>query len=322
MRRRNGVKLPEASAVYSRVGLVASDFSNSGVTPVEETAVQQQQKSQPMRWREFTALGLWTLFADLLIFRTLGYSGPALFVALAPLFFLAREFEGKEKWIARIVVVLLWLCAARLAWAGSSLTVTSAVMLILALAMVTSGCLPMVLEGIAYATRVLIDGLIWIFGHRLPGIARGDDRAHAPTTATWLLPIAATAVFGGIFVLANPDLLNWVSKRFTRFADRLWSWFDGLSVWEIPFCLIAFVLGAGLLRPLVPMLRFGPADTKHEIDSSELKPAPLFAAYRNTLITLIVLFAAYLAFEFKTLWHRDFPPGFYYAGYAHQGRRG
>lgn len=31
------------------------------------------------------------------------------------------------------------------------------------------------------------------------------------------------------------------------------------------------------------------------------------------------LFAAYLCFEFWTLWRRDFPEGFYYAGYAHQG---
>ncbi|MGE3780477.1 MAG: DUF4153 domain-containing protein, partial [Pirellulaceae bacterium] len=29
--------------------------------------------------------------------------------------------------------------------------------------------------------------------------------------------------------------------------------------------------------------------------------------------------AAYLLFEFKTLWGRVFPPGFYYSGYAHEG---
>lgn len=282
-----------------------------------------------MRWRELIALGLWTFLADLLIFRTFGYSGPAAFFALVPLFFLAREFAGRRAWIALLIVGLLWLCAARLAWAGSGLTVASAVVLVFALAMVMSGCLPMVLEGFAYALRVLIDGLIWIFGHRLPdptGQHESQNKsgvvsqpATSSVTASWMLPILAAGVFGGIFVLANPDLLDLVSKRFTHMADRLWVWIEGLSVWEVPFCLVAFVLGAGLLRPLLPMKRIGPEDTRHDIDSTELRPAGLFAAYRNTLITLIVLFAGYLVFEFQTLWRRDFPPGFYYAGYAHQG---
>jgi hypothetical protein len=37
------------------------------------------------------------------------------------------------------------------------------------------------------------------------------------------------------------------------------------------------------------------------------------------LVAVIVLFAAYLLFEFGTLWGRTFPKGFYYAGYAHEG---
>ena len=44
-----------------------------------------------------------------------------------------------------------------------------------------------------------------------------------------------------------------------------------------------------------------------------------YAAVRNTLACVIGLFAVYLAFEFATLWFREFPKGFYYSGYAHQG---
>ncbi len=310
------------------------DHSTTAASPLGATAVHQANQSQPMQWRELIALSVWTLLADLLIFRTIGFSGPALFFALAPLFFLAREFAGQKPWIAMIIVALLWLIAARLSWAGSGLTVAAGVALIFALAMVMCGCLPMELDGIAYAARVLIDGLIWIFGRRLPptigNAAASDTTDHSnfdpqrqairtPQAANWLLPFAAVLVFGGIFVLANPNLLDWVSRKFTRFADRMWFWIEGMSIWEIPFCLLAFVLGAGLLRPLLPMPRIGPADTRLSFDPAEMRPARLFAAYRNTLITLIVLFAVYLVFEFQTLWRRDFPPGFYYAGYAHQG---
>ena len=45
----------------------------------------------------------------------------------------------------------------------------------------------------------------------------------------------------------------------------------------------------------------------------------MFAPFRNTLMTLIGLFTAYLFFEFCTLWFRKFPEGFHYSGYAHEG---
>jgi len=47
--------------------------------------------------------------------------------------------------------------------------------------------------------------------------------------------------------------------------------------------------------------------------------ADYFEAFRNTLVTLIALFAVYLVFEISTLWFHEIPQGFYYAGYAHEG---
>jgi hypothetical protein len=45
----------------------------------------------------------------------------------------------------------------------------------------------------------------------------------------------------------------------------------------------------------------------------------LYNAFRNTLLTVIALFGCYLVFEFRTLWFREFPQGFHYSGYAHEG---
>ncbi|MBC7968501.1 MAG: DUF4173 domain-containing protein [Fuerstia sp.] len=45
----------------------------------------------------------------------------------------------------------------------------------------------------------------------------------------------------------------------------------------------------------------------------------MFGPFRNTLVTLISLFVVYLIFEFCTLWFRNFPAGFHYSGYAHEG---
>ena len=51
----------------------------------------------------------------------------------------------------------------------------------------------------------------------------------------------------------------------------------------------------------------------------ETAPRPLYLAWRNTLLVVILVYAIYLAFEFHTLWFRVFPKGFYYSGYAHEG---
>ena len=101
------------------------------------------------------------------------------------------------------------------------------------------------------------------------------------------------------------------------------------------------LIGAGALRPFWTESLFGwleepskrhsqdsvDADSAHELieDSSAAESgrstwaALHYGAVRNTLIALIGLFVVYLVFEFQTLWFREFPDGFYYAGYAHYG---
>jgi hypothetical protein len=120
-------------------------------------------------------------------------------------------------------------------------------------------------------------------------------------------------------VFANPDLFDSVALYFGKAANHLWSWFKGMSIWEAPFCVVALLVGAGLLRPAMPCFRIGASQPEQAPLVGDQDIALLYVAFRNTLLTLIGLFAVYLAFEFVTLWRREFPVGFYYAGYAHQG---
>ena len=95
-------------------------------------------------------------------------------------------------------------------------------------------------------------------------------------------------------------------------------WVAGISIWEAPFCIAALLLGVGLLRPALPLRTVGPTSNFAELAPGQAA-SPWYAVFRNTLVTLIALFLAYLVFEFTTLFQREFPDGFYYAGYAHQG---
>ncbi len=74
---------------------------------------------------------------------------------------------------------------------------------------------------------------------------------------------------------------------------------------------------AGLLRPLLRLSSLLLPPTS--VEDEQPAEAPLYVPFRNTLATVIALFALYLAYELLTLWTRDFPQGFYYAGYAHEG---
>ena len=130
--------------------------------------------------------------------------------------------------------------------------------------------------------------------YRLPSnsIESGGVTQANSRTLAWFLPMVAAVVFGSIFVFANPNLFDWVSLRITELADRFQQWFAGMSFWEIPFCILALLIGAGLMRPVLPLLRIGP--TEEEPLHAEVTRSDYYTPLRNTLWTLIILFAVTL----------------------------
>lgn len=295
---------------------MAGDLSAGNVSSVSDRA-EIGSPITPVVRGELLAIALWTLLADLLIFRTYGYTGPGLFLALVPPVFLIacpRLLVGPA---SKICIGLIVVVALRMMWQGSGWNVVSGWVLIVALSMSATGCVPYVLEGFVLGCRAIVDGAQRVSQYSLPRRIGRTAKANGQSL-TWILPVTATVVFGGIFILANPDLLDSFSFRMGQLVERIGLWLQGISIWELPFCVMALLIGAGLMRPALPLFRVGPVDAEL-LSASQPIRAPLFAAFRNTLITLIVLFAVYLTFEWITLWKRDFPSGFYYAGYAHQG---
>ena len=312
------------------------DQSSDDVSPFEDLDLPDMQsvEEEPVKPNLKTmslfallALAVWTALSDITIFRTRGYAGPGLFFFLAPIFLmLGSRVRGSERalpvnWISLVILLLTWAVAARLATAATELTLASGVILLLALATACWGAVPLVIETALYAIRVFFEGLWWLSQRSIPVFRISKDKEGGATKAgmAWslLLPLAAVGVFGGIFIFANPDLSDRFEVWIDEATDRVWKWIGGLSVWEIPFCITAFVVGAGLLYPVFPKWKLGPKDTR--LAERPAARSAMFGATRNMMLALIALFAVYLVFEFQTLWRRDFPEGFYYAGYAHQG---
>jgi hypothetical protein len=216
---------------------------------------------------------------------------------------------------------MLALLAVRMIWLGSALEVAVGFVLLVAAAMAIAGRRLYVLDIGAYALETIAAGAAGMV-HYLKSSGQLSPRIVRAHWLSVVLPLAALALFGTLFILANPDLATSFAEMVNQAVRSLVDWIKRLSLsWtEVLFWGATAWVAIGLLRPIVyrsVLARFSadvpPAKADAPVD------APLYPALRNTLLALIALFVVYLVYEFATLWFHEFPPGFYYAGYAHEG---
>ena len=304
-----------------------------------ETAVPRrpEEVEPPVTWREpAAAVGAAALF-DLLVYRTGGYAAAGLFfLGAAALLAFGSPFRVANRRAVAAVAALLALTALRLAWLGWAGAVVAGVLLIAGLALARSGRRVWATDTVLQLFQAIPAGppaaLTWRW---LAGARRadeGDGEANGPAAGkagrplSVSLPVAAGVAFAGLFLMANPDLKAsvgaWLSDLSLRFGDAV-RWLVPHPGQAILWVLIAG-LAAGLLRPLVRKSPLDPLAERERASAagraaSGPAPAAGYEAVRNTLLVVVGVFGAYLPFEFVTLWRRDFPDGFYYAGYAHEG---
>lgn len=277
-----------------------------------------------VRWREVASLLLIVALCDLTIYRGKGFAGYAALFVGASIFLSLGTARIRLNTSVWLLAPMLWVLAARLLWCGSPLTLMVGFAVLVCFAMSLSGIPPYVLEAIVFAASTIHAGYrgLLVYRPKLAGKASLISRIPAHR-AHWLavgLPLVAFVAFSALFMLANPDLLESFSKKLSRVMEELRVWLVefGPRPLEVLFWLVAGWVTIGLLRPQLDA-RDVPDDSRPVGDAGPPTLAPLYAAFRNTLVVVLVLFAAYLAFEFKTLWFRVFPKGFHYSGYAHEG---
>ena len=269
----------------------------------------------PVSWRELLSIVGLIGLADLTVYRGHGFAGGAAFFALAPLLLLCGAPRPQWRWPVGLTGGMLAVLAAHLVWCGSGGLVALGLLLIAAFAMSAAGMPPFVLEVFVYAFQSTPAGLVGLV-HYFRSANRFSPEGPTKRWLTFSLPVAAVTVFSALFILANPDITRFVSKSFRRAWTLIW---EPIGVGEFLLWLLVAIVSGGLLRPMWGNAAHEHAPLHVAGDPERQAEAELFAPFRNMLLAVIVLFAAYLVFEFQTLWFRVFPPGFYYAGYAHQG---
>lgn len=304
----------------------------------------------PERLRVIPVLAA-AVLCDVTLFRGGGYTGWAVAtVGVTALLPLARGELPARGWWA--VFGLCLLVAARLAGLGSPWSVAAAVTLVAASAVAARGATPFVSD-LPVAWLIAFPSGIAAWLEPLTREASKTDAPDGPAAAgkprsfraaEVVVPSVAVAGFGSIFLLANPDAASIVWQAVTdgaaRLAETLGAWAERLRlvivdvVGENPLADAAVVaaaslLLAGLARPLYrrswldDWVATARPNFKTDMPRETGEGGDAFAAgfrvCRNTLAAVVALFAVYLVVEFRTLWFREFPEGFYYAGYAHRG---
>lgn len=272
----------------------------------------------PVLVREFLAICGMVVLCDLTVYRGSGYSGWGLLLILAPILFCLGSPRSARRPISRwLLLGLLVLLAASLVWSGSPLAVSLGLGLLVLYAMTLSGRSPHLLEGCGFAGQAIAAGT-----QRINQYGKSLERSLRRLKSVWalslLLPLAALTVFGILFVLANPDLSTQLTEWWGHWIQSVRDWLLDFSVIEIPLWIATAWITAGLLAPR-EQASVTELVSNDQSEPVTTKPAELYVPFRNTLVSVSLLYAAYLVFEFRTLWFREFPKGFHYSGYAHEG---
>lgn len=285
----------------------------------EAETSRRGRRMTPVRGIELVCVLLIVVLCDVTIYNGHGFTGYALLFTLLPVLL----YFGVSRWASdascRVIVPMLLVLAARLLWCGDWLMVTAGFALLALAAMSFAGQRPWLLEAIVFVAQIVPAGFLANCRYaQTVAHVRGPEQRR-----NWLavaIPGAAFFIFSLLFLLANPDLLTWVSDGLTEAFQRIRSWI--IAYVPAPLQVLFWVgvawIAAGLIRPLAGIDTALADDTEPTPPPETSAPAPLYEPFRNTLAVVVVLFGVYLIYEFTTVWSRVFPPGSYSA-YAHEG---
>ncbi len=302
-------------------------FNLALVTSADRQAASNPTIDPPPRLAELSSLIEILILADLAIYRGVGaaYAGWAALLGAAPLLLYLGAARRRVHASQILLGAMLLLLAVRLVWCGSDAERWVGLALLPCFAFALAGDVPYLSRVAAFTCRIPYLGGrgLAAYGHGLLAFGR---RVSSATVIALGLPLAIGAAFSLLFLLANPDLVTAASETLSRLAEQLQAWLIDFPLGECAFLGCVGWIAVALLRGRIVERASRRAGHPAAAPVAELSAgegtatvAPLYLSWRNSLAVVVILFAVYLVFEFRTLWFRQFPRGFYYAGYAHEG---
>ncbi len=263
---------------------------------------------------EVIACLVWIAAVDWLLYQVGTYLAWGVLTLTVTIGLALLKWRSANRLSSVLIAVGMILLGLKLIWGGSTLAVACVLSLVLVYGMALTGLAPLLPEALAFGVSMFAGGLHHLCRYRLSANAA---RSYRPIA--WLasiLPVIVAGVFAWLFVLANPDLSNRVTEAIRICISNATQWLSQFTIGQSILWLASGMFFFGILYPARSYL-FPEPPTSNGNELPQL--SALYTAFRNTLWSVIGLFAIYLVFEFVTLGQRRFPENFYYAGYAHRG---
>lgn len=264
----------------------------------------------------------WVVAVDIGVYRGGGWTGWAMVLIGAMLMvMLAPRTNSMRNAGTSCYAMLVTFACWKLIWNGSSAALASAIISMTGLLLTSNGLKSYVTRWLLMPFRIFIGTIDFLVGSiRIANAAKKPNALLISRSgfASVLLPAGALLVFGGLFVLANPNFRDIVWNWQSYFSDRFWEWIFRWDGSELLVAVVASFIGLGCMFPYISDLVDRDSMPPRLFEQQE-RSTEYFQAARNTLWIVVLLFASYLGYEFFTMWQRSFPKGFYYAGYAHEG---
>lgn len=264
---------------------------------------------------------LWVAVSDFLLYQVSTFLAWSVFLVWSVAFFALTKRAQGHRSASLLTAVLLLILSIKLVWCGGWLQVACGLFLIVCYAMALTGSPPFIPEVGRFGGHVLIGAINRLSRCRFYGWRDATHAVQPVVGWQFVMPLAAVTVFGTLFVLANPDMASFVARKLEMTWDSFSSLWATIGISQAFFWFVSAWLMLGLLYPTGKWLsgQWLLQESAPQELSAPAAQSKLYSAYRNTLLSVIILFIIYLVFEFATLWRRDFPEDFYYAGYAHAG---
>lgn len=268
-------------------------------------------------WRRIAACIVTTIWADICIYQGSGaYMGWAVFLLSSSLVFWMGIGSRFHRSMSYWTLLGLSIGVARLTWQGNTIILICTMCGLLAWCMRLHGLVPGWRACGSYLLH-LVPSAVW---HWPQTLCHAFGLASCLRGTQWL-PIAIPAVvcclFSVLFIMANPAAIDWFSESLNITINHVIKLCTDIRFTQWIFWIFFGTLSFGLLVPVVVRATVSTKD----IRSNDIRDFTLtrFLVGRNTLLSVVCLFSGYLIIETISIWGREFPVGFHYSGFAHQG---
>lgn len=211
----------------------------------------------------------------------------------------------------------LLLACLRLVWQSNTPACLAAILFWFAIGLDSQSRRSNFWQLIVFPFRIAWNGVLRWIGSPWERLFNGMSKNRL-AWLSWGVPLFAGLLFLIPLIQAHPEMASNLVLRIRQVVDAIWDYAKQMNPITALLVTLVGILSLGVLLP-----RFAAVDelgtTYPPLKTHAVCSSIAYFASRNTLIVVSCIFVWFLAIEIRATWFREFPAGFIYSTYAHQG---